>query len=163
MGLVAVSFAVAAGIALGLRRPARSLPEHRAAGDPPAVAAVTPTALPRCVATVGTTISADACGHDVRVEGPAVVVDGQRYIVGVDGDEVAVADWGCAGALRAAVLRPTTGEVRVFAPFTPDRRLSVARAERREPAAASLAIEVRGGCPTVGILDGADAGPSGKP
>ena len=92
------------------------------------------------------------------------MVDGQRYVVGVDGDMVAVADWDCAGELRAAVLRPTTGEVRVFAPFTADRRLSVARAERPEPTPGSLAIDVRGGCATLGILGGpADTGPSGRP
>ena len=156
-GLVTVTVALVVGIAFGLRPAARGAPGPRAAGDRSAVAT---TVVPGCVATEGTPIAAGACGHAVRVEGPAVVVDGQRYVVGIDGDEVAVADWDCAGALRAAVLRPTTGEVRVFAPFTPDRRLSVVRAERPEPTAASLAIGVRGGCPTIGGLGGTDAGPS---
>ena len=114
--------------------------------------AVDTTAVPRCVATEQTSIAAGSCGRDVSVEGAAVVVDGQRYVVGVEGDVVAVADWDCAGGLRAAVLRPATGEVRVFAAFTSDRVLSVARAERAARAT-SLAIRGRGGCAILGVLE----------
>ena len=37
-------------------------------------------------------------------------------VVGRHGDEVLVADWGCEGRARPAVLRPDTGEVVVFGP-----------------------------------------------
>jgi hypothetical protein len=41
-------------------------------------------------------------------------VDGDRSVVAEPGDEVVVADWGCAGTPRPAVLRPATGEVLVL-------------------------------------------------
>ena len=140
-----------------VRRPSTS-----AAPRPARPAALTsPSTTPpvlRCVATRRRSISAADCGHDVQVEGAAVVVDGRRYVVGLAGDEVAVADWDCAGALRAAVLRPATGELRVFGAFTADRALSVVRAERVAPGRA-LDPRAADGCATLGaIADGDEAG-----
>lgn len=45
---------------------------------------------------------------------PVVTVGGRRFEVGSPGDEVLVGDWACDGQLRAALVRPGTGEVFIF-------------------------------------------------
>jgi hypothetical protein len=128
-------------------------------GAPAARPTTTPTTEARtCVARSGHALAPASCAHEVVVDGPVIVVDGQRYVVGLEGDEVAVGDWDCDGDLRAAVLRPSTGEVRVFAPFTPDRTLAVATAER-VAGARSLEVRTVDGCPTLGVLDPAATSP----
>lgn len=114
----------------------------------------TSATVPSCVARAGHPLSSAACGRAVAVDGGAVVVDGRRYVVGRPGDEVAVADWDCAGAPRAAVLHPDTGEVLVLAPFPVAGAPAVERAERI-PGARSLQVrEPPDGCPTLGVLEG---------
>jgi hypothetical protein len=143
----ALAAAVVAVTVLVARRPSTARP-------PPVTATTsTSTSVPiPCVATAQGALRSSACGHDVVVDGPAVLLDGRRYVVGLQGDEVAVGDWDCAGGLRAAVLRPSTGEVRVFGEFTADRALLVARAER-VLGPRSLGVRDDDGCPTLGVLD----------
>ncbi len=48
------------------------------------------------------------------VAGREVRVGGRRYLVGAEGDVVAVGDWDCDRLRTAAVLRPSTGVLLVF-------------------------------------------------
>jgi hypothetical protein len=136
--------AVAAALVLVvLRRPA---PQPAAVAPTSTVA--TTTALPPapCVASVGSALDAASCGAAASVEGAVVTVDGRRAVVGRDGDQVLVADWGCEGQLRPALLRPATGEVLVLGPVGDGGAPPVVRAERVEGATALRAVRDRGGC-----------------
>ena len=73
------------------------------------------------------------------------MVDGRPAVVGRHGDEVLVADWGCAGRVRPAVLRPDTGEVLVYGPVDAPAGPVVERAERID-GATHLAARVDDGC-----------------
>jgi hypothetical protein len=163
----AVAVALAAGaatVALLLRAadgplPAAGVGPISGAGASMSVASV---AL-RCVATAERPVARAECGHDVQVDSGAVTVDGRQHIVGRPGDDVAVAEWGCAGGLRAAVLRPSTGEVLVLAPFKDDEGgPAVARAERVASARSLSVVADDRGCPSLGVL-GRDAAPRDDP
>jgi hypothetical protein len=101
------------------------------------------------VAWTGLPLDAADCGHDVEVEVGAVVVDGERSAVGVAGDVVAVADWGCAGAPRPAVLRPSTGEVLVFSGPGAGGARHVEAAQRVPGARALTAVDDATACPQI--------------
>ena len=118
---------------------------------PPAVAATSST-VPSCVATTGHPLTKASCGHAVRVDGAVVEVDSMPYAVALLGDEVAVGDWDCAGELRAAVLRPDTGELLVFAAFEPGVAPPVELAVRVVGARSLDVREPPDGCPVLGVL-----------
>jgi hypothetical protein len=67
-------------------------------------------------------------------------------VAGRAGDLVLVGDWGCEGAARPAVLRPSTGEVLVYGPAEDAGALLVARAERVEGAIDLVAHADAEGC-----------------
>ncbi len=119
----------------------------------------------RCVARAGVPVRAAACGHDVVVDAGAVVVDGRRTVVGAAGDVLAVADWGCAGEPRPAVLRPTTGELLVFS--TPDvtGARHVERATRVPGGRRLTTVADARGCPgvLVELADGTAVAPDADP
>jgi hypothetical protein len=100
-------------VALGGPGPTEGDGGLSAAEVAPSTTATVPAEAP-CAARARAAMTVAACGHDVTVQGGAVIVDGERSVVAEAGDEVVVADWGCAGRPRAAVLRPVTGEVLVL-------------------------------------------------
>ena len=67
--------------------------------------------------------------------------EGRRWTVGDPGDVVVVGDWDCDGASTPAVVRPATGEVWVFAAWTPEPAT-----ERVVDGAASAVVEHGDGC-----------------
>ena len=119
LALVAIAALVAlAGLGVGWGGGHRADGATSAPAEPSTsrTSSSTPAAEARCVARPGAPTRAATCGADAAVEGHAVVVDGLRTVVGRPGDDVLVADWGCTGTTRPALLRPATGEVLVFSP-----------------------------------------------
>ena len=116
----------------------------------------TTSSVPPCV--VGTRVpsqqepSGGRCPHEVTVDGGgSVVVDGRRVRVGRPGDEVLVADWGCAG-VRPAVRRTATGEVLVYGPIDGAAPPVVAQAERLAEAEGLAAELDNDGCPALLVI-----------
>ncbi len=122
--VVVVAGTVALGLAL---RPGGS--------DRAVRAATTSTSASRqgCIARAGTPLRAIDCGHDVMVDGSIVTIDGHVHVVGLEGDEVAVAAWGCAAEPQAAVLRPATGQLLVMAGLDGVGAPTVVRADQVAP------------------------------
>jgi hypothetical protein len=60
-------------------------------------------------------VDGDGCADRYTVTGSHVIVNGRTYEVGRTDDLVAVADWDCDGRATPALVRPSTGEVFVFA------------------------------------------------
>ncbi len=91
-----------------------------ASGGPAASTAVDPTQPDGAAETPAT----------VRVYTNGVVEQNhQRFAIGGPGDEIAVGDFGCRGAVAAVVLRPSSGQMFVFAYWAApghDRQASVA-------------------------------------
>jgi hypothetical protein len=91
-----------------------------AAGPPPphlAAAATHTTSHPSAGPSTTATVAAAATARAAQVltaHHGVLVVGAVRYRVGAPGDEALVADWGCRGARRVVVLRPSTGEVFTF-------------------------------------------------
>jgi hypothetical protein len=112
----------------------------------------TSSTLPECVASAGRPVArSEACPERVTVDGGAVEVGGRRLVVGRPSDEVLVGDWACEG-VRAAVLRPATGEVLVYEAVGSDEPPEVARAERIEGATGLGARRGADGCPALLVL-----------
>jgi hypothetical protein len=128
-----------------VRRPAE-VPSRTDATQPPSTSTATTLVPAPCAATAGRPVDAATCGADASVEGAVVAVAGRRAVVGRTGDEVVVADWGCEGELRPAVLRPATGEVLVLAALREGGAPVVERAERVEGASALRAALDAAGC-----------------
>ena len=148
---------VVAGGALLLGGPEGEPAPASGAAQPQATSStVAPRRAPPCVAREGSPVAAPDCGHRAVVEGPVVVVDEHRSVVGRAGDEVVVADWGCDGELRPAVLRPSTGEVLVLSAPGPDGGRAVELARRVPGATALEATTGADGCaaPQVAVEDG---------
>ncbi len=57
----------------------------------------------------------DPSAPSVGLDAPVLVHQGRRYGVGAPGDLTVIGDWTCAGLSTPALLRPSTGEVAVFA------------------------------------------------
>ncbi|MEJ5254395.1 MAG: hypothetical protein WHS89_03495 [Acidimicrobiales bacterium] len=84
---------------------------------------------------------------------PVVTVEGRRYEIGAPGDEVLVGDWGCDGRLRAALLRPATGEVFVFDGWAQEGAELEARPLTQLAPGAHLQTVAEGDCPRLaGVL-----------
>ncbi|MPY96039.1 MAG: hypothetical protein GEV08_24165 [Acidimicrobiia bacterium] len=60
-----------------------------------------------------------ACAGQLSVEGNSVALGSLRWVVGDDGDHLAVSDVDCDGTIEAALLRPATGELFVFGSWAP--------------------------------------------
>ncbi len=120
-------------LVIGLRRP--SDPPRDPA--PPMV-----DEAPATSSTVGAQHTATPAADSV------VVIDGHRYRVGQDGDEVLVDDWDCDGSPTPALLRPATGEVFVF-PRWVDHRLEVEPVLVVAGAEALVSVVSTSGCPTL--------------
>src|SRR5690606_21431254 len=69
------------------------------------------------------------------VDGSTVDAGVARWTLGEPGDLVTVGDWDCDGEASAALLRPTTGDVFVFAAW----------AQTDEPVTVSASQQVDGG------------------
>jgi tRNA A-37 threonylcarbamoyl transferase component Bud32 len=56
----------------------------------------------------------DGCPNEVEYGNGIVTVDGQRYAVGVPGDQFLIGDWHGTGLSTLALLRPSTGQIYVY-------------------------------------------------
>jgi hypothetical protein len=140
VALGGAAFAIALALAVGLaargggaapRAAARGITSSTADSAASITTTTTAEAPPDCVATADrAVVPDDGCPSSIAIEGGVVVLDGVRIVVGRAEDEIVVADWGCDGALRPAVLRPSTGEVLVYAPLVAGQSPAVAQAER---------------------------------
>ncbi len=117
-----VVLAVAGVVALGTANSGQPV-----AGAGP-VAETAPVASPIPVpphpdeeATPPPSSSPDPPAPSVDLDAPVLVHQGRRYGIGAPGDLTVVGDWTCTGASTPALLRPSTGEVAVFASWpTPE-------------------------------------------
>jgi hypothetical protein len=139
---------VAIAVVVLVRASGRPAPLSGRSASTSATGPTTPTAaMPPCVASGDGPVEAGVAGclQSASVEGATVTVDGRRLVVGRDDDEILVADWGCEGRARPAVLRPDTGEVLVYGPIDAPAGPVVERAERIE-GATHLAARAEDGC-----------------
>ncbi len=154
--------AAVAAIALGailvgaLRPTAQVAPV--ADGDP-SVGSVTTTSIEASTSTPGTETTAMTAGRVWPVEtatvaGREVRVGGRRYLVGAEGDVVAVGDWACNRLRTAAVLRPSTGVLLVFDGWA-DVEPALARPVAEIPDAVTIAAGATCGEAIVTSADGA--------
>ena len=81
---------------------------------PPTTASLSIVPAP-CGPVEGVDLDGDGCRDDITIDGQMVSVGGERFQVGEPGDQVAVRDWDCDGEPTPALLRPSTGEVFLFA------------------------------------------------
>lgn len=105
----------------------RTAPAQSSTTAPPTSLGSPPPTTSSCPPgpTGGPDVDGDRCGDDVRIDDDVVIVDGRRYRVGAPGDVIALGDWDCDGIATAAVLRPSTGSVHVFAAWAaPGQRAS---------------------------------------
>ena len=73
---------------------------------------------------------------------PVIVeADGARYEVGRPGDEVVLGDWDCDGTSTPALLRPSTGDVFVFADWADAGRDITVEATTQLPGASAITAE----------------------
>lgn len=89
---------------------------------------------------------------DVRVVGANIVeAGGDRFEVGLPGDQAVVGDWDCDGVVTVALLRPSTGEVFVFNSWAgPDDDVTVPPAARVPGATRAVTHDPDGdGCATI--------------
>ena len=85
---------------------------------------------------------------------PAVrfTAGGAEYEVGVLGDQIVVADWACTGEPSAVLLRPSTGEVFVFATLPAAAETMTGRRLATVPDATELITTATdGACPEVAV------------
>lgn len=118
--VVGVALLAGGGRILAGGRPPQ--PSLTAAASPATTAP--PPPVHRCGRPVGgpvADVDGDGCADPVRLEGDRVVeVAHVRFAVGEPGDDVVVGDWDCDGAATPAVVRPSTGELFVFATWAPE-------------------------------------------
>ena len=85
---------------------------------------------------------------------PAVrfTAGGAAYEVGVLGDQIVVADWTCTGEASAVLLRPSTGEVFLFATLpTVDETMTGRRLATVPDATELITTATDGACPEVAV------------
>jgi hypothetical protein len=104
-------------------------------------------------------VDGDGCLETLAVEGSTIDAGVARWTLGEPGDMVTVGDWDCDGDASAALLRPATGDVFVFATWAElDRPVTVSAVDqvaggtavRAEPAAEGppcdrLVVDLAGG------------------
>lgn len=92
--------------------------------DPPTT--MSPSTVPAsCGPVAGADLDGDGCREAVTIDGQIVSVGEERFQVGQPGDHVAVRDWDCDGQPTPALLRPSTGEVFLFARWDRDSEVVV--------------------------------------
>lgn len=101
----------------------------RHAGEAPA---------PASIATTSATTATHPATPATEATPTRVEVGGASFDVGKAGDQVVVADWHCDGEPSAALLRPTTGEVFVFASLPAEGETLTARRVATVPGAVSI-------------------------
>ena len=119
--------------------------------DPPAVAGCAPVEAPAA------DVDGDGCAEALVVDGSTVDAGVARWSLGEPGDVAAVGDWDCDGEASAALLRPATGDVFLFAnwaeldaPVTVEATRQVAdgvgiRAEPGQDGCDRLLVDLQGG------------------
>jgi hypothetical protein len=145
---IAVALVVTAGLAAGsLVRPGERgpAPDERTGACPA-------TARPAA------DVDGDGCPEELAVEGNRVSAGGNTWELGRPGDVVVVGDWDCDGSASSAVLRPTTGDVFVFAGWADAQPVTVTPA-RSVPGGVGLRVDRAGGCDALVVetAGGADA------
>jgi hypothetical protein len=70
---------------------------------------------PSVDATIAADVDGDGCDDAVTADSGVLTVAGSRYELGDPGDAIVLGDWDCDGRATAAVVRPVTGEVFLFA------------------------------------------------
>jgi hypothetical protein len=153
---VGAAVAVAALVTVGLtgaaiaRGPGGDADATRPAATPPSCGQATPPAAD---------VDGDGCLETLAVEGSTIDAGVARWTLGEPGDMVTVGDWDCDGDASAALLRPATGDVFVFATWAElDRPVTVSAVDqvaggtavRAEPAAEGppcdrLVVDLAGG------------------
>jgi hypothetical protein len=136
----------------GQARPKRS--RHRARprlATALSVLAVVVSAAWLAVALWGHPPGARASGRFALGPAPIVAAAGGRFSIGQPGDVVLTGDWYCRGSPVPALLRPTTGEVFVFARFPTAAEDVPGRALATVPGATSLraVASTRPDCPAL--------------
>ena len=96
--ITTAAFRVNAGLTPGAPVPARSTTSQTNSSTTPSP--VTPSTV--------------AAEH-YALYGNSILVDGRTYTVGRQGDRVAVGDWDCNGTMTPGLVRPSTGEIFLFA------------------------------------------------
>ena len=92
--------------------------------DPPTTTTASIVAA-SCGPVDGVDLAGDGCRDAVTIDGQVVSVGDKRFQVGNKGDHVSVRDWDCDGEPTPAVLRPSTGEVFLFAGWNRDAEVVV--------------------------------------
>ncbi len=113
-----------------------------------APAAPTPVTWPaRCSLPdpTGPDVDGDGCPEPIQLDGRTATIGNVTVTLGTEGDLVALGDWDCDGVATPALLRPTTGEVFVFADWSFDETVEVTASEVVEDAAAIASSS--GACP----------------
>ncbi|MCU1453765.1 MAG: serine/threonine protein kinase [Acidimicrobiales bacterium] len=119
---------VLGGLALVLVRQGHGRTPHGNGSRAAATATASTVPLRPCPGVTGPVADVDGrgCPEGVAVHGRTLSVGPNRFTVGSPGDRVAVGDWDCDGSATPAVVRPSTGEVFVFASWgTAGRPLTV--------------------------------------
>jgi hypothetical protein len=114
-------------------------------------------------------VDADGCPETLVVDGSTIDAGVAQWTLGEPGDLVTVGDWDCDGQASAALLRPASGDVFVFATWAElDRPVTVSavgqvvggaaiRAEpvgEGEPPCDRLVVDVAGGGSTAVAVPG---------
>jgi hypothetical protein len=93
-------------------------------------------------------VDGDGCRETLVVDGSTIDAGVARWTLGEPGDLVTVGDWDCDGEASAALLRPASGDVFVFATWAElDRPVTVAAVDQVAGAAAVRAEPVGEGEP----------------
>ena len=74
------------------------------------------------VAAPSADVDGDGCREALHIHGAAIQAGSARFQAGEPHDQVAVGDWDCDGIATPAVIRPSTGEVFVFARWASSNR-----------------------------------------
>ena len=140
-GLAGVVVLGAAGLvgATGARGSGGDADATRPAADDAGCPAATPPAAD---------VDGDGCGETLVVDGSTVDAGVARWTLGEPGDVVAVGDWDCDGEASAALLRPASGDVFLFATWADlDEPVTVSPADR-VPGAVAIRAETTGSEPS---------------
>jgi hypothetical protein len=107
---------------------------------------VTATGCP-AIAPPAADVDGDGCREPLAVRHGAVDAGVARWTLGEPGDLAAVGDWDCDGDASAALLRPSTGDVFVFAAWAEVDEPVTVPPVRRVPGASGIRSEAAyGGC-----------------
>jgi hypothetical protein len=103
-------------------------------------------------------VDGNGCPEHLDIAKSTVSAGRAQWTIGKPGDIVAVGDWDSHGGATPALLRPTTGDVFVFAGWADPDEPIIVTPERRVPGAKGLHAEpVHPGCDRLWI-DLADGG-----